>query len=120
MPRTDPSVQALQHNARERTIITVAAAGATQGNAAQLPEGEVVLATATTSAQGLKLPRIAGQRERITVVAMSNRGVKVYPWTGQRLTGAATNAAVTVPLNRAYTFYSDGGTLWRLERGAAA
>lgn len=117
-PRTDPSVQALQHNGRERGIVTVAAAGLTQGTAAQLPEGEVVLATVTTSSQGLKLPNIAGAKNRITVVAQSAKGVKVYPWTGQRLTGAATNVAVSVPLNRAFTFISDGGSLWRILRGS--
>lgn len=123
-PRTDPSVQAFQHNARlqaaEADSVFLAAAGLTQGSAAQIGTSEIIMTSVTTSSQGVKLPVWATGLIR-KVIAMSNKGVKVYPNTGDRLTGAATNAAVSVPLNRVYTFYADRvSRLWRIERGAAS
>jgi hypothetical protein len=122
-PRTDPSVQAFQHNARLNSnaaaSVVKAAAGATQGGATAIGDEEIVIVTATASSQGIRLPAFITAMKR-TIVAMSNRGVKVYPASGERIQGAATNAAVTVPLNRVWTFIADQTGLWRVIRGAAS
>ncbi len=120
--RTDPSVQAFQHNAREGvvddSIQVVAAAGATQGTATQIADtARVVVVSVTLSSQGVKLPT-AATGKRLKVLAMSAKGVKVYPFTADRIHGAATNAALALPLNRSFEFIAVDAINWRVLKGA--
>lgn len=120
--RTDPSVQAMMHNAREAAAINgqavLAAAGATQGNASVIPDtASIITVTVTASTQGVKLPT-AATGKRVTVAAASAKGVKVYPATNDRIHGAATNAALALPLNRTYTFIAVDTATWRVQKGA--
>ncbi len=97
---------------------TLAAAGATQGNAASIPAGtSVVYVTVTASTQGVKLPTaVAGKR--ITVLSASAVGNKIYPATGALIQGAATNASITLAANKGNTFYAESATKWRYVKGA--
>lgn len=97
---------------------TVAAAGATQGNAASIPAGtSVVYVTVTASTQGVKLPT-AVRGKRVTVLAAATIGNKIYPATGALIQGAATNASVALAANKGSTFYAESATKWRYVKGA--
>lgn len=122
--RQDPSVQAMQANTNAlydagHTAV-VAAAGATQGNATQIGENVgVVLVTVTASSQGVRLaPGYGKVGKEVLVMAASAKGVKVYPYSGERLYGAATNAAVALVLNKSSRFISVGDGTWRIHKGA--
>ena len=120
--RTDPSVQAFQHNAREQAVVhglaLVAAAGSTQGGATAIPDtAERVYVTVTASSQGIKLPT-AATGKNVTVFAMSGKGVKVYPYSGDRIQGAATNVAVALVLNKSTMFQAVDTNNWRQFKGA--
>lgn len=95
---------------------TLAATGATQGNAAQITKS-VVMVTVTASTQGVKLPT-AATGLRVIVCAASAKGVKVYPFLGDRIQGAATNAAVALVLNKSSIYIAADATNWRVVKGA--
>lgn len=120
--KTDPSVRSLQDNAIKsaalRAVVTIAAAGATQGNATQVPENVgYVAVTVTASSQGIKLPT-AATNKRVVVLAASAKGVKVYPFTGDRIQGAATNVAVALVLNKSSEYIAVDANNWRVLKGA--
>lgn len=120
--RSDPSVQALQNNAREAGaasgFVNLAAAGATQGTATQIPDtASVIIVTTTLSSEGVKLPT-AATGKRVTVVAMSAKGVKVYPFTDDRIQGAASNVAVALVLNKTSQFLAVDAVNWRVFKGS--
>lgn len=119
--RTDPSVQAFQQNSQEEAyrngFAVVAAAGATQGNATQIADtNRIVIVTVTASTQGVKLPA-AATGKRVKIAAASAKGVKVYPFTADRIYGAATNAALALPLNKTYEYLAIDATNWRVMKG---
>lgn len=93
-----------------------AAAGATQGNATQITKS-VVMVTVTASSQGVKLPT-AATGVSVVICAASAKGVKVYPFSGDRIQGAATNAAVALVLNKSSIFIAADTTNWRVVKGA--
>lgn len=95
---------------------TLAAAGATQGNAAAITSS-VVMVTVTASTQGVKLPT-AVTGLQVTICAASGKGVKVYPFSGDRIQGAATNAAVALVLNKSSIFIAADAVNWRVVKGA--
>lgn len=95
---------------------TLAAAGATQGNAAQIT-GKRVVVTVTASTQGIKLPvGVAGLE--VEVYSAPTVGVKVYPGTGARIGAASTNAAVTLAAAKASKYVAISATNWRVLTGA--
>lgn len=72
-------------------VQTVAAFGASQGTATQIPAGAaVVFVTATASTEGVKLP-VASTGARYLLQASATVGAKVYAATLGRI-GAATTA----------------------------
>ena len=121
--RTDPSVQAFQHNAREldagsTSVQTVAAAGATQDDAAAISDAaEYVVVTVTASTQGVRLPSAANARQK-TVMAQSDIGCNVYPAEGETIYGAAQDAALALALNKSAVFVPVSATVWRVVLGA--
>lgn len=96
------------------TPTTVAAAGATQGNATAVPADVTeIVVTVTASTQGIRLRPIAAGRVK-RVWASPSVGVKVYPATGSIIGAAATNAAKLVPKNTMVSFYAVDATHWRI------
>lgn len=98
-------------------VTTVAAAGATQGNATSVSAARVCIVTVTASTQGIKLP-VAVTGLRVEVFAAQTVGVKVYPASGAKLQGAATNVAVVLASNKANIYQAINGTTWRVIKGA--
>lgn len=97
-----------------RSTQTLAAAGATQGNAALITgAGGVVIVTVTASTQGVKLP-IAVPGMRVEVWADPAVGVKVYPNTGAQIGAGSTNAAVALVKNKAGIYQAVSAAKWRV------
>lgn len=95
---------------------TLAAAGATQGNAAQIT-GKRVVVTVTASTQGIKLP-VAVAGLEVEVYAAPTVGVKVYPNTNGKIGASSTNASVTLAAAKASKYVAISATSWRVLTGA--
>jgi hypothetical protein len=94
----------------------LAAAGATQGNAGVITKSTVIV-TVTASTQGVKLPT-AATGKRFQVFCPGTVGVKVYPNTNDKLSTAATNAAVLLVADKANTYVAKDATTWVVQKGA--
>lgn len=95
---------------------TLAAAGASQGNAA-LITGKRVIVTVTASTQGVKLPVGFAGRE-IEVYAAGTVGVKVYPGSGAKIGATSTNGSRTLAADKAAKYVAISATQWRVLTGA--
>lgn len=93
-----------------------AAAGSTQLGATLITKS-VVMVSVTASSQGVRLPTAATGRQ-VTICAASAKGVKVYPFLGDRIQGAATNAAVALVLNKSSIYIASDTINWRVVKGA--
>lgn len=105
--------------AQKEVISIVAAAGATQGTAAAIPAGAVLVnVTATTSSEGVKLPTVATGRV-ITLLTPTTKGFKVYTAAAGQVINANTTAttAFAVTTNKPATFYGIDTSHWRALRG---
>lgn len=125
--RSDPSVAAMQQNAEAAargelaTQVTVAAAGATQGDATAITPGTaLVIITATTSAQGVRLPPIAQAGDGIRVYADLLLNNKVYPATGDAIGAGAANAAFVLTVARGAILRAKDTTTWMVLAGTGA
>ena len=105
-----------QNGARTLTAQTLAATGSTQGGAAAIT-GSVVIVTVTASTQGVKLPTAAAGA-RVEVFASRTVGNKVYPFSGDVISGAATNASITLASNKGAIFQAVDAVTWRYIKGA--
>lgn len=95
---------------------TLAATGATQGGAAQISKSRVFV-TVTASTQGVKLPTaVAGARVEIN--APATVGVKVYPFSGDKFSGVATNTAVVIASGKGNIYNAIDSLTWRVIKGA--
>lgn len=94
----------------------LAAAGATQGNAAQIT-AMVTIVTVTASTEGVKLPAAATGLMR-RVFCPGTIGVKVYPFTGDKISTAATNAAVALVADKANIYIAKDSVTWAVQKGA--
>jgi hypothetical protein len=112
-------VNAFNQYFNSSSIQTIAAAGATQGNATPIPttRGRIIKVTVTASTQGVKLP-VASTGLQMDVLADPSVGVKVYPAAGGIIGAAATNAAVALAKNKVNTYYAVDKTHWRTATGA--
>lgn len=95
---------------------TVAAAGATQGGAAQITN-DLVFVTVTASTQGVKLPTASTGRQ-VRVFVPGSVGVKVYPNTNGKLDASSTNAAVVLAAGKANLYVAKNTTQWYTQKGA--
>lgn len=103
--------------ASSTTPSTVAAAGATQGNATAIGASVTdVIVTVTASTQGLKLPT-ASLGKRLRVWPDTVKGNKLYPATGGKVGAAATNAAISVVANKPVDLLGVSATAWRVQVG---
>lgn len=99
-------------------VATLAAAGASQGNAASIAStANVVYVTVTASTQGVKLPTAALGRQ-IQVMVPGTVGVKVYPATGATIDTGSANAAQTLAAGKSTLFTATSTTAWRTLKGA--
>lgn len=130
--RTDPTPRAFQLNAAEaetriaaneawiagsRTFTTVAAAGATQGNATAIADAAVtVKVTVTASTEGVKLPT-AVTGKRVEIFADPSVGVKVYPFLNDKIGSASTNTAVALAKNKSNIYQAFDAVTWRVVVG---
>lgn len=94
----------------------LAAAGATQGNAAAITK-DVVIVTVTASTQGVKLPTAVTNRQ-IRVHCPGTVGVKVYPNTNDKISTASTNVAVALVADKANIYIAKDATTWAVMKGA--
>ena len=98
--------------------ITVKAAGATQGNATQIPGGALwAFVSVTASTEGVKLPS-ASTGATIWVFANQTVGNKVYPFLADVIGSAATNAAFALVKNTATLFVAQDSVRWRVAKGS--
>jgi hypothetical protein len=94
----------------------VAAAGASQGTATLLASMANIV-TVTASTEGVKLPLAAtGLMRRVFVPGTV--GVKVYPNTGDKISTAATNAAVLLVADKANIYLAKDDKTWAVQKGA--
>lgn len=96
------------------------AAGTSQGTAAQITTALAIITVATTvSTRGVKLPAAATGLV-ITVGNGATFGSKVYPFLGDKIGAAATNAAdsTTLAINKANRYIAVNSVNWIVERGA--
>lgn len=94
----------------------LAAAGASQGNAAQITTRSVIV-TVTASTQGVKLPAAATGLQ-VQVFVPGTKGVKVYPFTADKISTAATNVAVALVADKANIYRAIDTVTWAVLRGA--
>ncbi len=90
---------------------TYAAIGAAQGSATQIGSVYTVIVTATTSAQGVKLPTAATGR-LLMVFTTGTKAPKLYPFTNDRIGTAATNVAIQLTANKGGIFYAKDAVTW--------
>lgn len=98
------------------TAQTLAAAGATQGNATLITKS-VVIVTVSASTEGVKLPP-SPLGKRVTVLADPVVGVKVYPNTNCQIEAVATNVAQALVKAKANIYWGVSATKWRAVVGA--
>lgn len=94
----------------------LAAAGATQGNAAAITTGFVIV-TVTASTQGVKLPT-AVTGLTVKVACPGTKGVKVYPFAGDKISTAATNVAVALVADKTNVYWAKDALTWTVLKGA--
>lgn len=112
-------ISAFNQQFTSAAIQTVAAAGATQGNATLISavKGAVVKVTVTASTEGVKLP-VASTGMRVTILADPSVGVKVYPNTGGFIGASASNAAVALVKAKGTIYVAIDKLHWRVVTGA--
>lgn len=105
--------------ARVTGITTVAAAGASQGNATAIAaSASVVVITVTASTEGVKLPTAATGKQ-VYIFADPAVGNKVYAAAAGQKIGAATTATTAYALvkNTATVFLAKNATNWLVLKG---
>ena len=95
------------------TNATVSAAGSTQGTATALTKSYNVVTTVAVST-GVVLPTITAANVGflVTIVNKGANALNVYPATGAAIDSAATNAAVSLPVNGTITVEASSATQW--------
>jgi hypothetical protein len=124
--RTDPSVQAMQHNARELaeqgvglvSPTAVAGAGADQAGATALTTNQRVVATSGANTTGVRLPAGEMIGSEFTIYAPTANTINVYPPTGESIGAGAANAALAITAARGVIFRKLTATNWGVVRDA--
>ena len=95
------------------SLVSVAAAGSTQGGATAIPTGYInVQVTVTASTEGIVLPACATGRVR-RVFVPGTVGAKVYPALHNFIDTGASNAAVTIAAGKGSIFIGVDTTHWK-------
>lgn len=95
----------------------VAAAGASQGTATQIGNVFVVVVTATTSAQGIKLPTAATGRT-LLLLTTGTKAPLVYPFLHDKIGTGASNIALQLTANKGGFFFAKDSVTWLTDLGA--
>ncbi len=103
-------------NAFTQTPTVLAAAGATQGNAAAITKAFIIV-TVSASTEGVKLPT-ASTGLTVKVACPGTKGVKVYPFAGDKISTAATNTAVALVADKTNIYWAKDATTWTVLKGA--
>jgi hypothetical protein len=94
--------------------LALAALGGNQGAAAALAAYLTMVNSATvSSAEGVRLPALAGVTKPFVVINSTAVVVKVYPATGETINGAAANVAVNLAAGARLHFCKDTATKWK-------
>lgn len=99
-----------------QTPTIVAAAGATQGGATQITTSRVIV-TVTASTEGVKLPT-AATGKLVYINVGGTVGVKVYPFTNDKISTASTNVAVALAADKGNVYIAKDATTWLVTKGA--
>lgn len=105
--------------AQKDVLITVAAAGATQGTATAIPAtANLVNVTVTASTEGVALPACSTGRT-IVLLTPTTKGYKVYSNAAGTVINAATTATTAFAMTTLHpcTFVGVDTTHWRAYRG---
>lgn len=94
----------------------LAAAGSTQLGAGVITRSFVIV-TVTASTQGVLLPTAATGKQ-VRVHCPGTVGVKVYPFTGDKISTASTNAAVVLAADKANLYLAKDTVTWVVQKGA--
>lgn len=98
---------------------TLAAAGSTQANAAQIAS-QVVFVTGADAATGVKLPAVAANKV-IFLINTANAVLKIYPAAGEKIQGGTTNANISLAAYSVAIFgYKAAGDWYATEITAGA
>ncbi len=89
----------------------VAAAGATQGTAALIGAVLMAIVTVTASTEGVRLPTAATNR-MVFVTVPGTKGVKIYPFSGDQIDAAGTNASVALVAGKGNLYYAKNTSQW--------
>lgn len=92
-------------------VVTVAAAGSIQGDAAVLTAGAMNKVTGADGTVGVVLPTTAAN-VAVEVYNSSASNLKVYPFLGDNINGGTTNASVTVAARTFARFVAVDATIW--------
>jgi len=99
--------------AQDRNL-ALAALGANQGAAAALSAYLTMVNSATGgSADGVRLPALAGVTKPFVVINSTAVAIKVYPATGETINGGAANASVNLAAGARLHFCRSTATNWR-------
>lgn len=99
-----------------KTPQIVAAAGASQGTATAISKS-LVFVTVTASTEGVKLPT-AATGVQVQVICPGTVGVKVYPFTGDKIDAGSTNIAQALVAGKANIYSAKDATSWYTLKGA--
>lgn len=95
----------------------VAAAGATQGAATLIGAVLFAIVTVTASTEGVRLPSAATNR-MVYVSVPGTVGVKVYPFSGDKIDAVATNGAQALVAGKTNLYYAKNTSQWYTMKGA--
>lgn len=89
----------------------IAAAGTTQGTATVITNAVNFLST-VVSGSGIVLPSTATAGDCVFIYNGGANAVKVYPDSGAKINGLATNAGVLIGTNTSVEFWRGSSTQW--------
>lgn len=95
----------------------VTAIGATQGAAVAVTGSLAIITVCTASARGVKLPT-AATGLMVRIVSLCTQGTKIYPFSNDRITSSATNAAVVLAGFKANLYIAKDTGTWGVLQGA--
>lgn len=101
----------------KRSVGTIAAAGANQGNAAAVTK-EITQVTASDDAKGVVLPTAVAGMEIVVINTVSAKNLLVYPASGAAIDYGSADAAYTLAGRKHARFYAYSATQWYAILGA--
>jgi predicted RecA/RadA family phage recombinase len=104
--------QAPQIYVQRSHVVSVAAAGSAQGDAAALTEAALNTVSAADGTKGVKLPAAVAGAKCSAYNEHATNGLKIYPATGDDINDGTTNAAITIEGKTRADFVAIDATTW--------